>query len=231
MATGRRQVAGNSRLHTQELFEMTTLAQNAGAASGPQNNAVKTAFVNLRRRRTYLIDAKTQLTITRQFVFVLLATAGLSIGNYHVFRVMLDVEKADSFDRILSYGYCAVMLAVCVTLLFLLCVFFTHRIAGPARKISEALDQMAHKNLCVKVRLRDTDLLKELAEAVNAANKELRGSLTEVSSEIQRARNLAAGHPELVACLQRIERQLSEFHTTQATQADARQALNRGAGR
>ena len=36
---------------------------------------------------------------------------------------------------------------------------------------------MANKNLCVKVRLRDTDLLTELAEAVNVVNRDLRTAL------------------------------------------------------
>ena len=207
---------------------MTTLIQDSDAAGQPRPNAVKNALINIHRRRSYLIDAKTQLTITRQFLFVLVVTAALSVGNYHVFKIMLDVEKADSFDLMLSYGYCAVMLAICASLLFLLCLFFTHRIAGPARKISEALNQMANKNLCVKVRLRDTDLLVALAEAVNVVNKELRSSLMEVSGEIQRAHGLAAEQPELVACLRRIERQIGEFRITNASEVDARQALNRG---
>lgn len=193
---------------------MTTASRNA------THGAVKTAFVNLRLRQSYLIDAKTQLTITRQFLFVLLATASLSVGNYHVFRTMIEVEKASSFEQILAYGYCAVMLIICGSLLFLLCVFFTHRIAGPARKISEAMNQMAHKNLCVNIRLRDTDLLKELAQAVNVANKELRDSLMEVSDDIQRARGLARGHKEIEACLRRVENQLSEFRITNAMTAD-----------
>lgn len=200
---------------------MSTVVQSNGASRKPTQDAVKTAFVNLRRRQSYLVDAKTQLTITRQFLFVLLATAGLSVGNYHVFKTMFEVEKASSFEQILAYGYCAVMLTVCSSLLFLLCVFFTHRIAGPARKISEAMNQMANKNLCVNVRLRDTDLLTELAQAVNVVNKELRDSLTEVNDDIQRARGLARGHKEIEACLQRAENKLSEFRITNATTANS----------
>ena len=207
---------------------MTTLVHNSVASGRAPRSAVKDAFVNLRRRRSYLIDAKTQLTITRQFLFVLLATSGLSIGNYHVFEIMLGVATTDSFELMLAYGYCVVLLGVSASLLFLLCVFFSHRIAGPAKNISQVLDQMAHKNLCVKARLRDTDLLTELAEAVNVANKELRGALLDLKSENQRAMNLADGQPELTACLRRVERQLAEFRITNATEVGAGQAVTRG---
>ena len=208
---------------------MNTVVQKVGEADGVKRHAVKDAIVNLRRRRSYLTDAKTQFTINRQFLFVLVVTSALSVGNYHVFKIMMGVDTADSFDQILALGYCALLVAISASLLFLLCVFFTHRIAGPARKISEALDQMANKNLCVKVRLRDTDLLTELAEAVNVVNRDLRTALLEISGEVQRAIKLADNDSELAGCIRRIERQLDTFRITNAAEIDARQAVNRGA--
>ena len=207
---------------------MSTLSQAARTAGRPHGGAAKQALVNLRRRRTYLIDPNTQFTITRQFMFVLLAACALSVGNYHVAQTMLDVDRVDSVSLVMTYGYVTIMLAISVALLVLLCVFFSHRIAGPAFKISEALNLMAQGDLCIKVRLRDTDLLKGLADGVNATNRELRSSLSELEREVRRARSLAGDHPELAACLQRAERQLAGFRLTNATEMDAREAASRG---
>ena len=208
---------------------MATLAHDVAAKSRKRPGGVSTAVRNLRRRRTYLIDAKTQLTITRQFVVVLLAASALSIGNYHVFRTMLAVEVHDSVDRWMTYGYCLVLVGISVALLFLLCVFFSHRIAGPARKLCQSLGQMANRDLCVRVRLRDSDLLTELADAVNDANQDLRTALLEIEAELGRAR-AAAGDPEKVrGCLERAQRLLGEFHLREGEAVDAREALSRSA--
>jgi methyl-accepting chemotaxis protein len=207
---------------------MTTQAQHAGPAAKPHPGAVGTAFVNLRRRRTYLIDPKTQFAITRQFVLVLIAASGLSVANYHVIRTVLDEASADSIDRAIAYGYCGLMLAISVSLLLLLCVFFSHRIAGPARKLAQGLDQLADRNLCLKIRLRDTDLLVELADAFNAATRDLRTAMNEVASEVRRAQMLPTGSKEQRACLLRVEKLLAGFQITTAEEQDARAAASRG---
>jgi len=200
---------------------MSTLAHDRRAADRPQAGLVSEAMVNLRRRRSYLIDPATQFTITRQFVVVLVAASALSVGNYHVLSTMLAVEKSDGFSSFIAYGYAASMLGISFTLLFLLCVFFSHRIAGPARRLAGALDRMARGDLCVKVTLRDTDLLKELAAAVNAANRDLRTSLAEVEIEIKRARRLASEDHAVDACLQRAERALGSFQIRTSTEIGA----------
>ena len=203
---------------------MSSLAHDRRAADRPQSGLVSEAMVNLRRRRSYLIDPKTQFTITRQFVVVLIAASALSVGNYHVLSTMLSVDKHDAFSSTMAYGYAAIMLGISCTLLFLLCLFFSHRIAGPARRLAGALDRMARGDLCVKVTLRDTDLLNELAAAVNAANRDLRTSLGEVESEIKRARRLASEDPAIDGCLQRAERALASFQIRASTELRADEA-------
>jgi len=210
---------------------MSTLAHDRRAANRPQAGLVSDAMVNMRRRRSYLIDPKTQFTITRQFVVVLFAASALSVGNYHVLETMLSVQKNDGFSSAMAYGYAAAMLGISFTLLFLLCVFFSHRIAGPARRLAGALDRMARGDLCVKVTLRDNDLLTELAAAVNAANRDLRTSLGEVEGEIKRARRLASEDPAVDACLQRAERALASFQIRASTELRADEATTARSGR
>ncbi len=206
---------------------MSSLAHDRRASERP--GLLTDAMINLRRRRSYLIDPKTQFTITRQFVVVLVAASALSVGNYHVLGTMLAVEKHDSFAMAMAYGYAATMLGVSFTMLFLLCVFFSHRIAGPARVLAGALNRMAQGDLCVKVSLRNTDLLSELGAAVNAANRDLRTSLGEVESEIKRARALANGgdNPSLENCLQRAEKALASFQIRSSTELHAHEVTAR----
>ena len=93
---------------------MATVAQDARPRGRRKSGGLRDEWTKIRRRRTYLIDARTQFTITRQFLVVLLAASGLSIGNYHVFRSVLSAEIYDSVDAWMAYGYCLIMVAVSV---------------------------------------------------------------------------------------------------------------------
>jgi methyl-accepting chemotaxis protein len=189
---------------------MSTSTPTSGDAQRPLG-LIASAMSRRRKRRSYLIDPKTQFALTRQFFFLLLAASGLAVGNYHVLRTMLAVDAEDGFAIAMAYGYAATMLIVSLSLLCLLCVLLAHRIAGPAYRISEALDRMAKGDLCVHVNLRDTDLLTELADAVNVANQDLRAALDDVDGELRRARSLGNDPAGRDACLQRAERALSVF--------------------
>ena len=190
---------------------MSTSTQTPGDAQRPPPGLIAGAMNRRRKRRSYVSHAKTQFTLTRQFFFVLLTASGLAVGNYHVLRTMLAVDAEDGFAIAMAYGYSATMLIVSLSLLFLLCLLLSHRIAGPAYRISVALDRMATGDLCVHVKLRDTDLLTDLADAVNAANQDLRAALGDVDSELRRARSLRDDPAGRDACLQRAERALSVF--------------------
>jgi methyl-accepting chemotaxis protein len=190
---------------------MTVLSHAQRGAQAAPPGVLGQMLATRRPRRSYLVHPKTQFAITRQFIVLLLTASGLSVGNYHVLRTMLAVDAQDRFSIAMAYGYAGLMLIVSVFLLFLLCVLVSHRIAGPANRISHALDRMAQGDLCVHVKLRDADLLTELAEAVNAVNRDLRTALDEVDSELRRARSLRGDPARLDACLQRAERALSGF--------------------
>jgi len=195
---------------------MTTDAQQMSSGATRPGEHIRSSLVNPHRRRNYFVDPATQLTITRQFVTVLFATAGLTLANYHVLSSMLELEQRAGISGALAYCYLLIMFLISLALLFLMCVFFSHRIAGPARKLCEALNQIAQGNLCVNVRLRDDDLLKDLAGAVNAASRDLRGSLSEVEAEIRRVHTLAKGNPDLEPSLRRAMQLLGEFQITNA---------------
>ena len=67
-----------------------------------------------------------------------------------------------------------------MVLTLLLCLFYSHRIGGPSRKISEALDRMAHGDLWVNVKLREADLLHDVARSVNVTSRNWRKALREI---------------------------------------------------
>jgi methyl-accepting chemotaxis protein len=200
---------------------MTVLSHTQRGAQAVPPSVLGQMLANRRRRRSYLIHPKTQFAITRQFMMLLLTASGLSVGNYHVLRTMLAVNTQDGYSIAMAYGYAGLMITVSVFLLFLLCVLVSHRIAGPAYRISRALDRMAQGDLCVHVKLRETDLLTELADAVNAANRDLRSALDEVDSELKHARSLRGDPERLDACLQRAERTLAGFQISNSEELRA----------
>jgi nitrate/nitrite-specific signal transduction histidine kinase len=53
-------------------------------------------------------------------------------------------------------------------------VLFSHRIAGPLPKIYQVLREIGAGNFNVKITLRKSDELKELADAVNQMSSQLK---------------------------------------------------------
>jgi hypothetical protein len=144
-----------------------------------------------RKRRRYVVDWRVQLRLVRQFLgFVLLA---MVLGAFLV-HLLFYVREAylsgplaypggSLAERIVPWLLVLAAVAVTVGIFVLLGLFYSHRLAGPARKLAGALMQMAEGRLEQPVRLRDTDYLHEVARAANHAER----AWTQAASRVHQA--------------------------------------------
>jgi methyl-accepting chemotaxis protein len=169
---------------------------------------------NWRRRKQYIVDWDVQLRLVRQFLgFVLLATA---LGAY-LLHVLFWVHEAyvsgplsdphtHWTEWLLAWGFAVFSVVVSIGIFLLLGLFYSHRIAGPARKLTAALTEMADKGLERPVKLRETDYLKEVARAVNQVDRTWARTLSRIEQALAPLRDSAGGvSPEV------LERQVAEI--------------------
>jgi methyl-accepting chemotaxis protein len=198
-----------------EASAVTTLT-GAKRAAAPGGLAHRLAI--LRQRKYYLVDTDTQYQLVRQFVVVLLVGAGLGICNVHVFTSLsalgLTDASLDWAERAVLFGYMLGLLAVSLTLMFLLCLFYSHRVGGPTRKIAESLHLMAAGDLWVNVKLRDSDLLQDVAHSVNLTTSSWRKTVREIEWIAVSLKDRAGDDPLLARHVADLEAIVNRYKTT-----------------
>ena len=148
----------------------------AVAHSASQNHFLQTLHL-ARQRKRFIVNRRMQnLLAVQYFIFALLGGL-LGYANVHVLTTLseanggsiwvFDPQSWENFALI--WLYLLMSIAVSLAFLFGVCMIFSHRIAGPADKISAALEQIADGDLNLKITLRKADLLKETATSFNAA--------------------------------------------------------------
>lgn len=165
----------------------------------------------LRRRSTYLIDPETQFRIAWQFNVILFCSVLLGLANIHAISSVLYLEVVDAYEAVVVYGWVAALAVISITLVVLLCVFFSHRVAGPAYNLAGKLSRMAEGDLANRVRLRDGDFLQDIALGVNKVNDRWRGSLDDIEQQVRRLRELAPDDPGLRRCIERLENVVNSY--------------------
>lgn len=140
------------------------------------------------KRRNYFINKEFQGRYI--FTYFILATIGslvfigifsffssntLSIvyENYHL---QLGVTPGILFKKILSAQW--LFIIVGGSLVVLVTLMLTHRVAGPFYRFEKSLDEMMEGDLSNKIHLRQKDEGKELAQKINAFNYILSDKLT-----------------------------------------------------
>jgi len=136
-------------------------------------------FINKRLQAKYVVQTLILLLLyTAFFICLLLAPYLTSVlsGNplqeqAEIARVLLNMHNS-------SWP----ILAAMILLMSLGTIFMTHRIAGPAYRLKQVLNDVSAGKLDVDLTLREKDDLKELAQHVNVLIGDLR-SLVETLQE------------------------------------------------
>ncbi|MHC5012148.1 MAG: hypothetical protein ACYTG6_14575 [Planctomycetota bacterium] len=125
-------------------------------------------------RRKYVIEPRVQWTVTAQVVLPVLA-----VGLLYVFGavVMLSGDTMSELSaesvRTFLLRASALFFGVAIVILTLVCIVLTHRFVGPAMVLRHAVEGMCNGEYQHRLRLRKSDQLKPLADALATLQTQL----------------------------------------------------------
>lgn len=129
------------------------------------------------KRKKFLVkNLQLKYAITISFVFII-ALALIEWQLYIMLNMIFPKMVLVEISRDLLYAQLFLMIKVAVVMLivFLLTVYFTHRIAGPVYKIEKQLLEVKSEDMLnLEIKLRENDELKEFADAFNNFIKTLK---------------------------------------------------------
>jgi len=151
-------------------------------------------------RRSYYIDKPFQTRLALELTLFVLVVPFLVWANIYMLGITMNNEeilagasKGDGAVATLlvsqQWWWMLLFYFATMALVFMLVVFHSHRIAGPAHKFAQTLRRIAAAELDQPLRLRKNDFMKEVGEAINEV----------VAKESQRVMELRRLHRNLHA--------------------------------
>lgn len=134
------------------------------------------------RRKQYFVERGLQLRFARFVIlFVFLASLATGLLVFYTSYFMLGEKLADVYPQgrlitIFKTVHIALLidLVVMIPIIFYGSIVFSHRIAGPLPKIYRTLREIGQGNFDLKLQLRRTDELRELADVINEMTAKLK---------------------------------------------------------
>ncbi len=127
-------------------------------------------------RSTYIVDREFQYRFALNLMIITILFLFLLFGAYlyTAYQVSAEIQVPELKNRILLFlKYAGVFIAAISVLYFLYLLLFTHRIAGPAYHLQNALEKVRDRNIQFTVSLREGDYLHDLASGLNEVLDEL----------------------------------------------------------
>jgi methyl-accepting chemotaxis protein len=130
------------------------------------------------KRRNYFIDKKFQTLFAVKFLLVLLVAAVAALGlflyytsgtitiGYDGSEINLD-QTNDFFLRALIISFIGLIILTSLVATTVI-IFISHKIAGPIFHFKKTLTEIGKGNLTIRMRLREKDQFKVLADEINA---------------------------------------------------------------
>jgi len=151
-------------------------------------------------RRSYYIDKPFQTRLALELTLFVLVVPFLVWANIYMLGITMNNEeilagasKGDGAVATLlvsqQWWWMLLFYFATMALVFMLVVFHSHRIAGPAHKFAQTLRRIAAAELDQPLRLRKNDFMKEVGEAINEV----------IAKESQRVMELRRLHRNLHA--------------------------------
>ena len=132
----------------------------------------KVTSSRVQTRSMYLLG-NSQLRLARDMFVVMVAGATLAAMNLLVGRYLWSlydatgITSSDWPTAIAAFIYVILLMCVCGLLVWLLVLYFSHRISGAEYKISKVIVSYLDGERDIRVKLRRNDHLDELATHVN----------------------------------------------------------------
>jgi HAMP domain-containing protein len=132
------------------------------------------------RRRTFVVDWKLQTTITLQLLAVL---AGVGMLYALAVLVLPGGDRLSALSgqevRTVLLRANAIYFGLGAAILGVIAMILTHRVAGPSKVLTNAVEGMARGEFHHRTSLRERDYLKGLASSLDALAKKLAGQKEE----------------------------------------------------
>jgi methyl-accepting chemotaxis protein len=142
------------------------------------------------RRRQYFVNRSIQLPIAKHGFVLLGAAAIFAAGFFHIVDNILQLYSEDvvvfslgdfgANSFLFIYAICFVIVGC--WLLFIMSVYFSHRVAGPVDKISSQIHTIADGGVATPLVLRNGDHLRKVSKAVNHLQAKIDAQSRETSS-------------------------------------------------
>ncbi|MDA8125833.1 MAG: methyl-accepting chemotaxis protein [Deltaproteobacteria bacterium] len=160
------------------------------------------------KRRNYFIDKRFQSLFVVKFLIVLIAAAIVALGlflyytsgtitiGYDGSEINLD-QTNDYFLRTLLISFIG-LIVVTSLIATTVIVFISHKIAGPLFHFKKNLAEISRGDLTVRMRLRENDQCKALAENINEMTSVMDAKMGIVKAqavELARLIDASAGNP------------------------------------
>ncbi len=191
----------------------------------PTRNASPTDFLPKERRTIYVVDREFQFRFLTNWIFMTLAFIALIIvvvvAGAHLLQGVSTQQAFSTLSFMLKMnGLFVILLTVFMGLYTIL---LSHRVAGPAYRVSQCLKKMIVGSYDFTVTLRKKDYLKDVAADMNLLLVDLRKRQAKVREALEAARKArATASPDLAAELDRACAGLEE--ALRATQEAAKPA-------
>ncbi len=177
----------------------------------PARNASPTDLLPRERRTIYVVDRDFQFRYLTNWIFMTLAFIAVIIAVLYAGLTLLHNVGREQAMSTLSFMLRANGLFVILLTLFmgLYTILLSHRVAGPAYRITRCVQRMCEGAYDFTVTLRKKDYLKDVAADLNVLLADLRKRQARVREGLEAARMAkakaaqGAGNADMVADLDR----------------------------
>ena len=145
----------------------------------------------LRKRKQYINNKALQLQIVKHLTVIAVIGGILALNSLYIYKSLVPFPKDGttlldfSSSNILIWGFAFLSLAMNGLLFLIVAILYSHRLIGPHEKIVATLQQIAQGDLQRTIRLRSTDHLQEIGNAVNQVISSHSHSISDLSQAVR----------------------------------------------
>ena len=145
----------------------------------------------LRKRKQYINNKTLQLQLVKHLAVIAVIGGILALNSLYIYKSLVPFPHAGaalldfSWSNILVWGFALLSLAMNGLLFLVVATLYSHRLIGPHEKIVAALQQIAQGDLQRAIRLRNTDHLQEIGNAVNQVISSHSHSISDLSQAVR----------------------------------------------
>ncbi|MCH9675235.1 MAG: hypothetical protein K0U93_27585 [Gammaproteobacteria bacterium] len=166
---------------------------NAGEVSTRQR-----AQTGSYKRKQLFMREGFQTKLAKELFVMFLFGGTLLYGAISILGTLqADDAISSSAEAILATIYFSAFTVVALALLAIASIFYSHRVAGPAYKISRYLMELNQGAIGRGLRLRESDHLKEIAVGIERGSRKFAKSIADVGDVSEELRALDSANPKI----------------------------------